>query len=118
MPDLTYLYAIVPQAGVLARLGPEVRGVDGAPLEERDHDGLCAVLSSVPASEWGPDVIDEHVKDMDWLAPRATSHQTVVAALHTVAPSLLPLPFATLYHQPSAVDELLTTRSMTISRRH
>ena len=110
MPDLTYLYAIVPEPGLLARLDPEVRGVDDALLEEHDLDGLCAILSSVPASEWGPDVIDQHVQEMNWLAPRATSHQTVVAALHAVAPSLLPLPFATLYHQRAAVDRLLRTR--------
>jgi hypothetical protein len=111
MPDdLTYLYAIVPQAGLPEVLGTDLRGVDGAPLEERDLDGLCAILSSVPATEWGPGVIDEHVQDMDWLAPRATSHQTVVAALHTIAPSLLPLPFATLYHRRAAVDDLLTER--------
>lgn len=111
MPDdLTYLYAIVPQPGLPATLGMDLRGVDGTLLEERDLGGLCAILSSVPASEWGPDVIDEHVQDMDWLAPRATSHQTVVATLHALAPSLLPLPFATLYRRRSAVDNLLSAR--------
>ena len=76
MPDLTYLYAIVPRAGLVADLGTELRGVEGAPLEELDFDGLCAILSSVPAAEWGPDVIDTHVQDMDWLAPRATSPES------------------------------------------
>jgi hypothetical protein len=109
MPDLTYLYAIVPRSGLLPALG-DLRGVDDTLLDERDLGGLCAVLSNVPATEWGPDVIDEHVKDMDWLAPRATSHQAVVAALHKAAPSLLPLPFATLYHQRAAVDDLLNAR--------
>lgn len=108
--DLTYLYAIVPLAGLPEVLGSDLRGVDGALIEERDLGGLCAILSHVPATEWGPDVIDVHVQDMDWLAPRATSHQTVVAALHTVAPSLLPLPFATLYHRRAAVDDLLNER--------
>jgi hypothetical protein len=103
MPDLTYLYAILPRAA-------DLRGVDNAPVEELDIGGLCAVLSSVPAMEWGPDVIDEHVQDMGWLAPRATSHQTVVAALHNIAPSLLPLPFATLYHHRAAVGELLNAQ--------
>jgi hypothetical protein len=55
-------------------------------------------------------VIDANVQNMDWLAPRATSHQGVVGALHTVASSLLPLPFATLYHRRDALRETLSAR--------
>ena len=110
MPELTYLYAIVPQAGRPSALHVSHSGMEDMPLEALEVDGLCAILSGVPDAEWGPDVLDLHVQDMDWLAPRAMRHQALLAELHAAAPSLLPLPFATLYRQRTTIHDLLQTR--------
>ena len=110
MSNPIYLYAIVWQRpGFLEGLG-SLAGLDDAALEGLCEGGLLAICSSVPAAGWEPEALDEHVRDMEWLAPRATRHQAVLAALHVASPSLLPLPFATLYYHRDAVHELLRSR--------
>ena len=68
------------------------------------------MYSSLPSDAWNTEALDSRVRDMEWLAPRATQHQAVLAALHAVAPSILPLPFATLYRHPDAIHALLRER--------
>ncbi len=111
MPELIYLYAIVPcSEGPTAEV-KRVLGIDDAPVEGLAAGGLEALLSRVDEASWNRDALDLHVRDMQWLAPRATRHQEVLAAIHTAAPALLPLPFATLYRNPQAIRDLLTSRT-------
>ena len=117
MSQLTYLYAIVragqPDDTMLGRL----QGVDDAAVEELVEGSLAALYSQVSLDVWGPDVLDEHVRNMDWLAPRATQHQQVLAALQAASHSMLPLPFATLYHRRDTVRDLLCARQAELATR-
>lgn len=117
MSQLIYLYAIVragqPDDTMLGRL----KGVDDAAVEKLVEGSLVALYSQVSLDAWGPDVLDEHVRNMDWLAPRATQHQQVLAALQAASHSMLPLPFATLYHQCDTVRDLLRARQVELAAR-
>lgn len=116
-PSLIYMYAIVradqPDGTVLERM----QGVDDAAVEELVEGPLAALYSQVSLDVWGPEVLDEHVRNMDWLAPRATQHQQVLAALQAAGHGMLPLPFATLYHQRDTMRELLRARQAELTAR-
>ena len=110
MPDLTYLYAIVGAGGEAEHAMGDVRGIDDAPVTVLAAGELRAYCSPVRSTDWEEAALDANVRNMDWLAPHATRHQQVLAALHTASPSMLPLPFATLYRHPEAIRELLQVR--------
>ncbi len=110
MSNLTYLYAIVPRADAMLDHNAAVPGVDDQPITALEQGALMAFVSSVSSAEWSSEALDTNVRDMEWLAPRATRHQEVLAAIHAAAGAVLPLPFATLYRDPAAINALLQTR--------
>jgi hypothetical protein len=107
---LIYLYAVVPEQGAYQAILDRLKGVDDTSLEAIAEDRLVALVSVVDAATWNAEALDQHVRDLDWLAPRATRHQEVLAVLHAMGNSMLPLPFATLYQHPDHVHALLRIR--------
>ena len=110
MSTLTYLYAIMLRDDAMLDQHASVIGVDDSSVAVIGHGSLAAVVGSVPSAEWNSESLDSNVRDMEWLAPRATRHQEVLAAIHATAGAVLPLPFATLYHDSAAISTLLETR--------
>jgi len=104
------LYAIVRAGQPDGTIRGRAQGVDDAAVEALVEGPLAALYSEVSLDVWGSEVLDEHVRNMDWLAPRATQHQEALAALQAAGYGILPLPFATLYHQADTVRDLLRAR--------
>lgn len=105
MSELVWLYAVAAAAP-----GP-LEGIESRPVRAIDEGGLVAIVSDVPADEYEQAVLDEKVRDGDWLTPRATAHQAVNAALLAGVDALLPVPFGTIYRTDERVREMLRTRA-------
>lgn len=91
-------------------------GIDGASVRAIDAGGLVALVSDVSA-EYEQPALDEHVRDGDWLTPRATVHQEVNAAVHRANDASLPVPFATIYRSDAGVRDMLRERARELTAK-
>ena len=76
MSDLVYLYGFVP--GETAAPGDELRGIDDARVELLDVDGVCAVVSHLPAAEYSAGVLERRLEDLAWVGAQGLAHERVV----------------------------------------
>lgn len=102
MTALVYVYAILPRA-----LEVSIEGIDAAPVRWVQADGLSAAVSEVPQDEFDEEPLNEHVRDMAWLGPRAIAHQAVNARLFEEAEAIVPLAFGTVFRNEDRVREFL-----------
>ncbi|MDH6223736.1 MULTISPECIES: GvpL/GvpF family gas vesicle protein [Streptomyces] len=111
MSGLRYVYAVCRpfEAALQAQLG----GVAGCPPTAVHHQGLVAVVSTVPADEFDEGPLRHRLEDPEWLTATARAHEQVIDALTTVT-TPLPLRFATVLPDDSAVRVLLETHAAEI----
>jgi len=114
-PTLVYLYAVTTAAG--ARAVGKVTGIEGLAVRAIEQGGTAALVSDVPAAAYEQSVIDEAVRDGEWLTPRAKDHQDVNAAAHAAAEAVLPVPFATIYRSDERVREMLRERGAELNAK-
>ncbi|WP_327672421.1 MULTISPECIES: GvpL/GvpF family gas vesicle protein [unclassified Streptomyces] len=98
--ELRYVYAVCHPLD--APLQAELTGVAGAPPRQLEHQGLVAVVGSVPERDFAEAPLHAHLEDLDWLTETARAHQNVIAALTTVT-SPLPLRLATVFRDDAGV---------------
>ena len=106
---LVYLYAIVPadsSAAGAAHAG-RIKGIDGTPARTIRSGELAAVVSDVSSAEFDEGPLNQLMRNLDWLGPRAEAHQTVNAQVFALNDRMLPLSFGTLFHDDGAVERLL-----------
>ena len=106
---LRYVYGIVPARSAEAVDAAGLEGLSGAPVRAISDDGVAAATSTVPENEFGADALNDHIRDLDWLTPRASTHQKVNARLLEIADTVIPLSFGTLYRDDERVREMLRT---------
>ena len=82
---------------------------DGAGLELIRGDGLSAVVSRVPLSEYGESSLAENLKDATWTAVRAMRHEQIVE-FFAKRTSVVPLRFGTIYLDRSNVERMLSEK--------
>lgn len=106
-PTLLYVYGVMP-AGVAL---PEIAGVAaGTTLQALACGDLCAVVSPVPAAEFGEAALDERVRDPAWLERAARAHEAAQRELMR-RDALVPLRFATIYTGPERVAAMVAERA-------
>ncbi|WP_052391302.1 GvpL/GvpF family gas vesicle protein [Streptomyces sp. NRRL B-24484] len=93
-PDLTWLYAVIHDAGDGALDG--LTGVAGEPLRTLTAPGLVLVVGSVPRSGFDERSLQQRLTDLQWLETAVRAHHKVIAELARSGRTL-PLRFATLY---------------------
>jgi len=110
--SLVYVYAVLvePWAG-------ELTGINGQPVRWITHAGLAAAVSDVPAEEFGEEPLNENVRSMTWLEPRAVEHQNVNYRLHDAVEAMIPLAFGTVFRNDDRVRQVLRERSGTLTER-
>jgi hypothetical protein len=111
MSGLRYVYAVC--RPFEAALQAQLAGVAGSPPTAVHHEGLVAVVSTVPAAEFAEEPLRAHLEDRPWLTATARAHEQVIDALTTVT-TPLPLRFATVLADDSAVRVLLKTHAAEI----
>jgi hypothetical protein len=78
---------------------------------------LAAAVSDVPASDFEEGPLNERIRDLRWLEPRAVVHQAVNARLHELSPAVLPVSFGTVFRNDERVRDLLRDEVVTLRER-
>lgn len=101
---LVYLYAVVPADA--PEIPGGVAGIDGAPVRLLRAGGLAAVVSELPASEYGEAALDARTAELAWVGERGAAHEAVLLWLADRGP-VLPLTLFSLHAGPERVRALL-----------
>ncbi len=109
--DLRYLYAVASRSADAAIAAANLRGIEGGPVETIVEGDLLGVTSVVPASDYEEAPLNERLQDLEWLAPRAASHQEVNGKLLELASAVVPLAFGAIYRDTDGIRELLRARA-------
>jgi hypothetical protein len=109
---LVYVYAVLaePWAG-------ELTGINGQPVRWITEARLAAAVSDVPSAEFGEEPLNESVRNMAWLEPRALEHQSVNYRLYDAVEAMIPLAFGTVFRDDERVRQLLRDRTGALSER-
>ncbi|WP_037808164.1 GvpL/GvpF family gas vesicle protein [Streptomyces sp. NRRL S-1448] len=106
----SYVYAVGRDGGDLDAVAAELAGLHGAPLRTVAEDGLTALVSSVPADDFGTDGLTERMADLTELEALARAHHEVVEAAHART-TVLPMRLATVYLDDTRVSAMLSERA-------
>ena len=108
MSPLRYVYGIA-RANDAARVSTaRLTGIDDSPIGCVVEGRLLAAASDVDEAEWSEAALNEHLRDLDWLAVRAAQHQAVNGRLLELLGTVLPLSFGTIYRDDERVRQMLT----------
>ena len=117
MSDLRYLYAIAGAENARAIAESELRGVEGGRVTAVVEAALSGATSTVRASDYDEAPLNEHLRDLDWLAPRAAAHQEVNGRLHELLDAVVPVSFGAIYRDDDGVRALLRSRAGELAER-
>jgi gas vesicle protein GvpL/GvpF len=115
--ELRYLYAVASANARAAIAAADLRGIDGTRVESVVEGALLGATSVVPATDYEEQPLNERLQDLDWLAPRAASHQEVNGRLLDLAGAVIPLTFGAIYRGTDGVRDLLRTRADDLADR-
>jgi hypothetical protein len=93
---VTVLYCVVqapaslevPSGGLPGAEGPRVLPLSG---------GLAAIVATLPDRDYAPDVVNEKLRDMDWVSKAAVGHEQLLEAVMRSAAAILPMKLLTLF---------------------
>jgi hypothetical protein len=115
--ELRYLYAVANANARAAIKSADLRGIEGSRVEAIVEGGLLGVTSVVPAADYEEQPLNERLQDLEWLAPRAASHQEVNGRLLDLTDAVIPLAFGAIYRGTDGVRDLLRTRADDLADR-
>ncbi|MFJ1748363.1 GvpL/GvpF family gas vesicle protein [Streptomyces sp. NPDC088116] len=103
---VSYVYAIGRSDTLLRTEAPRLTGLGGGDLRTVCDGGLAALVSSVPADEFGTEGMKAQMEDLERLEMIARSHHAVVEAA-CGATTALPMRLATVYLDDTRVAAML-----------
>jgi Gas vesicle synthesis protein GvpL/GvpF len=109
---LVYVYAVLPRP-----IASDIKGIDSRPVRWVVEDDLAAAVSDVPDEEFDEAPLNEHVRDLSWLGPRAIAHQEVNDLLHADGEAVVPLAFGTVFRDEDRVRQLLHDQRAALAAR-
>lgn len=109
-PWHSYVYAVGRDGADLHAVAAELTGLHGEPLRTVAGSGLTALVSSVPADDFGTDGLTERMADLAELEALARTHHEVVEAAHART-TVLPMRLATVYLDDARVHAMLSERA-------
>ena len=105
----TYLYAIVKSAAKPPTAGAPA-GLPGAErrVSLKAADALWLIASEVPLDVYGPESLERHLGDLDWVGRIALAHEAVVEYFaRRRGAAVIPMKLFTMFSSPQrAVDEI------------
>ena len=112
----TYVYCVVKgaKAPPLKR-APKGLAKSGAPRILDAGDGYRLVVASAPLSLYRGEAIDAKLRDIDWVAERASEHEAVVEHFATTG-TLVPMKLFTLFATDERAVEHVTRMKKTLDR--
>jgi gas vesicle protein GvpL/GvpF len=115
--ELRYLYAVASANAETAIAAANLRGIEGGRVEAIIEGHLLGATSAVPASEYEEEPLNQRLQNLEWLAPRAASHQEVNGKLLELADAVIPLAFGAIYRDAEGVRDLLRVRADDLADR-
>lgn len=106
----SYVYAIGRDETLLDTAAPQLTGLGGGVLRTVSDGRLAALVSSVPADEFGEEGMKAQMEDLERLEMMARSHHTVVEAA-CGRTTVLPMRLATVYLDDTRVVAMLQERA-------
>ena len=104
------------EAGSAGPLLPPSRGVEGnVGVDCVEHQGICALVSLVPAGVYEEQPLEEHFKDPCWLAIRVERHNRVLLEVLERA-VVAPCRFGTLFRSLASVRALMARHRRLLKR--
>ncbi len=107
MSPLRYVYGIVHATDAVRVASAGLTGIEEGPVGCVVEGSLLAAASDVDEHEYDEAQLNEHVRDLDWLAVRAAQHQAVNGRLLEIAGTVLPLSFGAIYRDDERVRQML-----------
>ena len=108
---LRYLYAVADAPAAPRIAEARLSGIEGGIVEPIVEGRVLAATSAVPVSDYEEAPLNEHLQDMDWLAPRAATHQDVNAKLLELTGGIVPLSFGAIYRDREGIRAMLRARA-------
>jgi hypothetical protein len=105
--DVIYLYGFVPPGAPAA---PSLAGIDDAPVERLDLDGVHAVISRLPAEQWSAQHVEARLDDLGWVGEQGVAHERVVLWFVDHA-DILPARLFTMYTDEAALRSAAAHRA-------
>jgi hypothetical protein len=110
-PEIWYVYGVV-RATFDAARAPG--GLDDVSVELCADRDLAALVSRLDGEQYAPDAIERATENVEWLAPRAVSHDRVLTWASDHGP-VVPLPIFSLFSSAAAVQKMLNGRRAQLS---
>jgi gas vesicle protein GvpL/GvpF len=105
-PEIWYVYGVVRASFDVTR-APS--GLDDVPVELCAAGDLAALVSRVDGEQYAPERVERATEDVEWLAPRAVSHDRVLTWASDHGP-VVPLPIFSLFSSAAVVQNMLNER--------
>jgi hypothetical protein len=115
--ELRYLYAVANARADAAISSSDLRGIEGSRVQSIVEGGLLGATSVVPAADYEEGPLNERMQNLEWLAPRAASHQDVNGRLLDLTDAVIPLAFGAIYRGADGVRDLLRSRAEDFAAR-
>lgn len=97
-----YLYAFVSHSDLLPMMG-----IDGrSPLSLIAENGIMALSSPVPLTEFGEQALRRNLEDPSWLEQKVRLHESIVESALAKGP-LLPLKFGTIFLDAGTIRSVI-----------
>ncbi|MEO8633454.1 MAG: GvpL/GvpF family gas vesicle protein [Chloroflexota bacterium] len=107
MSSLRYVYGIARATDATRVATAMITGIDGSSVGSVVEGALLAAASDVDETQYGETALNEHVRDIDWLAERAARHQAVNGRLLELLGTVLPLSFGAIYLDDERLRQML-----------
>ena len=107
MSPLRYVYGIARGSDAARVVTAGLTGIEESSVGCVVEGKLLAAVSDVEETEYDEAALNEHVRDLDWLAARAAQHQAVNGRLLELLGTVLPLSFGAIYRDDARVRQML-----------
>src|SRR5689334_5763430 len=105
---MLYVYGIVPAKAATSGAPGGIDDTEVSLLEEGDFGAL---VSNLRGPGYDPDTIAESSGDMDWVAPRARSHDLILTWASDRGPVIPLAMFTSTFRSADAVRQMLRDRA-------
>ena len=58
---------------------------------------LTAIVATIPDAEYSPDIVNDKLRDMDWVSTAALGHEQLIEGTMRAATAVLPMKLLTLF---------------------
>ena len=108
--DIIYLYCVTDKEPNLIKLQKVNNKAYTIPIS-----GFYAVLGNVEQKDFGKDVLNTNINDIEWLTKYANLHEKVIESAMSDKANVIPFKFATLFYTEESLKKQLSEQKAAIN---